>query len=177
MKLRDTLLGLLVLAAVLGGVLWARSRSGATPPPAGVPGSAPAAAPIDPAALPDATLADASVDLGDVRIVLSADRPVVAFAKSRFRVRAEKDGQAVPIGDGHLSFEMAMPMGDHRYALVGGEDGWQVAEVLLPMCKSGKRTWFATLEGNVAGQPRTARFRIDLTSAAEAAASPPAPAP
>ena len=65
----------------------------------------------------------------------------------------------------------------NRYALVGGEDGWQVAEVLLPMCKSGKRTWFATLEGNVAGQPRTARFRIDLTPAAEAAASPPAPAP
>lgn len=177
MKLRDTLLGLLVLAAVLGGFLWARSRSGAATPPAGVPGNAPAAAPVDPANLPDATLADASLDLGDVRVVLSADRPVVAFAKSRFRVRAEKDGQAVPIGDGHLSFEMAMPMGDHRYALVGGEDGWQVAEVVLPMCKSGKRTWFATLEGNVAGQPRTAGFRIDLTPAAEAAASPPAPAP
>lgn len=177
MKLRDTLLGLLVLGAVLGGVLWARSRSGAGNAPADVPGSAPAAAPVDPATLPDATLADASVDLGDVRVVLSADRPVVAFAKSRFRVRAEKDGAAVPIGDGHLSFEMAMPMGDHRYALVGGEDGWHVAEVLLPMCKSGKRTWFATLEGNVAGQARTARFRIDLTPAAEAAAPPPTPAP
>ncbi len=177
MKLRDTLLGLLVLGAVLGGVLWARSRSGAANTPADGSPAALVAPRIDPATLPDATLADASVDLGDVRVVLSADRPVVAFAKSRFRVRAEKDGAAVPIGDGHLSFEMAMPMGDHRYALVGGEDGWHVAEVLLPMCKSGKRTWFATLEGNVAGQPRTARFRIDLTPAAEAAAPPPAPAP
>ena len=177
MKLRDTLLGLLVLAALAGGIWWARSRSRAERTPAAGSTDAPAAARIDPATLPDATLADASVDLGDVRLVLSADRPVVAFAKSRFRVRAEKDGAAVPIGDGHLSFEMAMPMGDHRYSLVGGEDGWHVAEVVLPMCKSGRRTWFATLEGNVAGQPRTARWRIDLTPAAEAPAPPPAPAP
>ena len=177
MKLRDTLLGLLVLGAVLGGVFWARSRSGARNAPAPARADAPAAALDDTAALPDATLADASVDLGDVRLVLSADRPVVAFAESRFRVRAEKDGSAVPIGDGHLSFEMAMPMGDHRYALVGDEDGWHVAEVVLPMCKSGNRTWFATLEGTVAGTPRTARWRVDLTPAAEAPPPPPAPAP
>lgn len=177
MKLRETLLGLLVLAALAGGVWWARTRSGATNTPAAGSPAAPAAAPDDPATLPDATLADASVDLGDVRLVLSADRPVVAFAESRFRVRAEKDGSAVPIGDGHLSFEMAMPMGDHRYALVGDEDGWHVAEVVLPMCKSGNRTWFATLEGTVAGTPRTARWRVDLTPAAEAPPPPPAPAP
>ena len=177
MKLRDTLLGLVVLAALAGGVWWARSRGGAERAPAAGSPAAPAAAPVDPATLPDATLADASVDLGDVRLVLSADRPVVAFAKSRFRVRAEKDGAAVPIGDGRLSFEMAMPMGDHHYSLVGGEDGWHVVEAVLPMCKSGKRTWFATLDGNVAGQPRTARWRIDLTPAAEAPAPPPAPAP
>ncbi len=177
MKLRETLLGLLVLAALAGGIWWARARSGATNAPAAESSTAPSAAPVDPATLPDATLADASVDLGDVRLVLSADRPVVAFAKARFRVRAEKDGSAVPIGDGRLSFEMAMPMGDHRYSLVGGEDGWHVVEAVLPMCKSGKRTWFATLEGNVAGQPRTARWRIDLTPAAEAPAPPPASAP
>lgn len=177
MKLRDTLLGVLVLAALAGGVWWARSRSGATNTPAAGSPAAPAAAPVDPATLPDVTLADASVDLGDVRLVLSADRPVVAFAKSRFRVRAEKDGSAMPIGDGRLSFEMAMPMGDHRYSLVGGEDGWHIVEAVLPMCKSGKRTWFATLEGSVAGQPRTARWRVDLTPAAEAAPPPPAPAP
>lgn len=176
MKLRETLLGLLVLAAVLGGVWWARSRSDAKNAPAAGSPAAPEAAPVDPATLPDATLADASVDLGDVRLVLSADRPVVAFAKARFRVRAEKDGSAVPIGDGRLSFEMAMPMGDHRYSLVGGEDGWHVAEVVLPMCKSGKRTWFATLEGNVGGTPVTARWRVDLTPPAEAP-PPPAPAP
>lgn len=177
MKLRETLLGLVVLAALAGGVWWARSRSVAANAPAAAQADGPPAAPVDPATLPDATLADASVDLGDVRLVLSADRPVVAFAKSRFRVRAEKDGSAVPIGDGRLSFEMAMPMGDHRYSLVGGEDGWHVVEAVLPMCKSGKRTWFATLEGNVAGQPRTARWRIDLTPAAEAPAPPPASAP
>lgn len=178
MKLRDTLLGLLVLGLVAAGVLWARGRN--RPRETGPVDAAPDRQAVDPAAeaaLPDVTLADASVDLGDAKVVLSADRPVVAFAKSRFRVRAEKGGRAVPIGDGSLSFEMAMPMGDHRYALVGGEDGWHVAEVVLPMCGSGKRTWFATVEGNVGGGPRTARFRIDLTPPADAAAPPPAPAP
>lgn len=177
MKLRETLLGLLVLAVLAGGVWWARSRGDAKRAPAAAAPDAPAVAPVDPASLPDVTLADASVDLGDVRLVLSPDRPVVAFSKVRFRVRAEKDGAAVPIGDGRLSFEMSMPMGDHRYTLLGGEDGWHVAEVVLPLCKSGKRTWFATLEGSVAGRPRTARWRIDLAPAAEAPAPPPASAP
>lgn len=181
MKLRETLLGLLVLAALAAGVWWARGRSAPGRAPAAAPANAPAAgaanapASADSASLPDVTLADASVDLGDVRLVLSASRPVVAFQKARFRARAEKDGAALSIGDGVLSFEMAMPMGDHRYTLLGGEDGWQEAEVVLPMCRSGKRTWYATLEGNVAGRPRTARFRLDLTPPAEApAASPPA---
>ena len=178
MKLRETLLGLVVLAALGGGVWWARGRSAAERAPAAAPDAPAAGAATGPAApdlasLPDVTLADASVDLGDVRLVLSAGRPIVAFSKVRFRARAEKDGLAVPIGDGVLSFEMTMPMGDHRYTLLGGEDGWQDAEVVLPMCRSGKRTWYATLEGNVAGKPRTARFRLDLTPPAEA----PAPAP
>ena len=173
MKLRETLLGLLVLAAVLGGVCWARGRSRAGAPPRSTRSRVRRGGrPAPPRRrLPDVTLADASVDLGDVRIVLSAGRPIVAFAKSRFRVRAEKDGRAVPIGDGHVSFQMTMPMGDHRYSLLGGEDGWHEAEAVLPLCKSGKRTWFATVEGSVAGEPRTARFRLDLTPPSEAPAA------
>jgi hypothetical protein len=31
-----------------------------------------------------------------------------------------------------VSFEMTMPMGDHRYALVPGEEGWLEAAVVLP---------------------------------------------
>ena len=164
MKLRETLLGLVVLGLVVAGVLWARGRSHPVESGQGEP--APARRTVAPAteeALPDVTLADGSVDLGDVRLVLSAGRPIVAFAKSRFRIRAEKDGLAVPIGDGHISFQMTMPMGDHRYSLVGGEDGWHEAEVVLPLCKSGKRRWFATVEGTVDGKPRTALFRLDLT--------------
>lgn len=164
MKLRETLLGLVVLGLVVAGVLWARGRS--HPVESGPGGAPPARRAFDPATepdMPDVTLADGSVDLGDVRIVLSPGRPIVAFAKSRFRVRAEKDGLAVPIGDGHISFQMTMPMGDHRYSLVGGEDGWHEAEVVLPLCKSGNRRWFATVEGTVSGKPRTALFRLDLT--------------
>ena len=173
MKLRETLLGLLVLAALAGGVWWARSRSGAGHAPAADPTNTPAAAPVDPSALPDVTLADASVDAGGVRLVLSPDRPIVAFSKIRFRVRAEANGAAVPIEEGRLSFEMTMPMGDHRYTLLPAADGWQEAEVVLPLCKSGKRTWFATLAGKVGGAPVSARYRLDLTPPAEA----PAPAP
>jgi hypothetical protein len=164
MKLRETLLGLVILGLVVAGVLWARGRSHSIGRSEGEP--APARQAVDPATeadMPDVTLADGSVDQGDVRLVLSAGRPIVAFAKARFRVRAEKDGLAVPIGDGHISFRMTMPMGDHRYSLVGGEDGWHEAEVVLPLCKSGKRRWIATVEGTVDGKPRTALFRLDLT--------------
>jgi len=65
---------------------------------------------------------------------------------------------------GRISFEMTMPMGDHRYSLVPGDDGWQEAEVTLPRCMSGKRRWYATVEGTVAGRPRSARFRLDLSA-------------
>ncbi|KAA0253245.1 hypothetical protein FBQ97_14185 [Acidobacteria bacterium ACD] len=170
MRLRETLLGLLVLAALGLGVWWARGPSGASPVPASGASSAPAAA--DEASLPDVTLADASVDAGDVRLVLSADRPVVALTRVRFRARAESKGTAVPLEEGRLSFEMRMPMGDHRYRLLPGDGGWQEAEVVLPACGSGERTWFATLEGKAAGKHVSARYRLDLTPAAEA----PAPA-
>ena len=163
MKLRETLLGLVVLAAVLGGVFWARGRSQAGD---ATGGTAPARRVIDPAteaALPDVTLADASVDLGDVRIVLSvAPRPTFGFAKNRFRVRAESDAGPVALDEGRISFEMSMPMGDHRYTLVPGAEGWQEAEAVLPLCGSGKRRWYATVVGTVSGKARTALFRLDL---------------
>ncbi|HYN41051.1 MAG TPA: hypothetical protein VE129_04675, partial [Thermoanaerobaculia bacterium] len=98
-------------------------------------------------------------------------RPIPAFEKIRFRLRAESGGAPVAFGSGRVSFEMTMPMGDHRYTLVPGAEGWHEAEVVLPLCKSGKRTWFATIEGTVAGKPRTARFQLDLTPPS----SPPAP--
>jgi len=173
-KLRETLVGLLVLAALGAGVWWARGRSEAERAPAAAPTNTPAAAPVDPSTLPDVTLADASVDAGGVRLALSPDRPILAFTKVRFRARAESNGAVVPLEDGRLSFEMTMPMGDHRYRLVPGADGWQEAEVTLPMCMSGKRTWFATLEGKAAGAPVSARYRLDVTPPAEAPAPSPA---
>lgn len=172
MRARETLLGLVVLAALGGGVWWARVRSGAGSAPATGAASAPAG--TDPASPPDVTHADASVEAGDVRLVLSAERPVVAFARVRFRARAESKGAAVPLEEGLLSFEMTMPMGDHRYRLLPGAGGWQEAEVVLPMCGSGERTWFATLRGKAAGKDVSARYRLDVTPPAEA--PPPAPA-
>lgn len=167
MKLRETLLGLLVLAALAGGAWWARGRGRAKPAPSAASPPASAAGAATEASLPDVTLADASVDLGDVRLVLSTSRPVVAFSRALFRARAESNGVPVALEGGRLSFEMTMPMGDHRHALVPGADGWQEAEVFLPLCRSGGKTWLATLEGTVAGRPRSARFRVDVTPSAD----------
>jgi hypothetical protein len=55
-------------------------------------------------------------------------------------------------------------MGEHRYALVGAAGGWQEANVVLPMCPSGKRRWYVTVEGTVAGRRVKAAARFDLAS-------------
>ncbi len=166
---RSTLLGLVMLALVAAGVWWARPPSPAVGhlPPASARQAASASATAGQAerddALPDVTLAAGSVDLEGVRITLAlSPQPPVAFAKTRVRVRAEAGGSVVPLEGGRVWFEMTMPMGDHRYSLVPGRDGWQEAEVILPRCMSGKLRWYATVEGSAAGKPRTARFRLDL---------------
>ena len=158
MNVKTALLGIAVLAVLAAGAWWARS-------PSSPAGTAPAA--VKPASgdddVPDVTLAAATVDAGGVGITLSlSPNPPVAFAKTRVRVRAQAGGSVVPLEGGKVSFEMTMPMGDHRYSLVRGGDGWQKAEVVLPRCMSGNRRWYAIVEGTVAGQPRTARFRLDL---------------
>jgi len=158
---RYTLLGLVVLGLVAAGVYLVTSRSAPADAPA-AGGGAPMSTSGD-EALPDVTLADGSVDAGDVRVTLSlTPQPPVAFAKMRVRVRAESGGDPVAIEGGRVSFEMTMPMGDHRYSLIPADQGWQTAEVVLPLCPSGKRRWYATVEGTVAGRPRTSRFRLDL---------------
>ena len=165
MRIRETLLGLVVLGLVFAGVFWARGRPPS--PWAGddvrSPGPSGPTSPAE-AAMPDVTLADGVVDLGDVLVILSVTpRPPVAFARTRFRVRVESGGAPLALEGGRISFEMVMPMGDHRYTLVPGEDGWQEAEVVLPFCKSGNARWHAIVEGTVAGRPSVARFRLDLT--------------
>jgi hypothetical protein len=175
---RSTLLGLVVLALVGAGMWWVRPPS---PPvehlPAASAGQAPSASsPTGQSssddALPDVTLADGSADAGaGVRITLSlSPQPPVAFAKTKVRVRVEAGGSPVRLEAGRISFEMTMPMGDHRYTLVPGADGWQEAEVILPRCMSGKLRWYATVEGTVGGEPRTARFRLDLAPPGQAPA-------
>lgn len=184
MKTRDTLLGLLVLGLVLGGVFWARGRghwpiqsaSGMSdetvPAGAGSAQRVPDAAAE--AAWPDVTLADAAVELGEARVILSViPRPPVAFEKNQFRVRVESRGAPAVLENGHISFEMKMPMGDHRYTLVPGQGGWLEAEVVLPFCRSGNPRWYATVQGSVAGRPVTARFRLDLTKPGSAPTPPP----
>ena len=139
MKFNSTLIGVVVLALVATGVFWVRSRTAgsatvpagqASPSSAGQRASAPDAGDD---ALPDLTLADGTADVGEVRITLSVTpNPPVALARFRVRVRAEANGSPAAIEAGRVSFEMAMPMGDHHYTLVPGEEGWQEAAVVLP---------------------------------------------
>ena len=157
MNIKSTLLGIAVLAVLAAGAWWARA-----PSPTAPAALAQASGSDD---LPDVTLAAATADTGGVRITLSlTPNPPVAFATFRTRVRAESAGSVVSLEGARVSFEMTMPMGDHRYSLVPGDDGWQEAEAILPRCMSGNRRWYTTVEGIVAGRPRTARFRLDLAS-------------
>ena len=128
MNIKTTLVGMALLAVLAAGAWWARSPS---PTAAPAPNAAAPAAGDD--ALPDVTLSEGTADVGGVRIALSVTpNPPVALATFRVRVRAEAYGSPAPIEAGRVSFEMAMPMGDHRYALVPGEAGWQEAAVVLP---------------------------------------------
>ena len=152
LRVAETVVGLAVVVAIAAASLAVRQRQAARD---GSPS----------ADLPDVSRADATLDLGDVRIVLSAGpRPLLAFARNRFRFRAEKDGGPVPLADGVVSFTMTMPMGDHRHALVPASDGWQEAEAVLPLCPSGRRRWFGRLDFTLAGRARSARFAFDLAT-------------
>ncbi len=117
------------------------------------------------AALPDVTRSDATVDLGDVRVGVSAGpRPLLALAPNRFRFRAAAPGGGpVDLAGAVVSFTMEMPMGDHRHPLVAADDGWQVAEAALPVCISGRHRWLGTLDFTLDGRSRSARFAFDLT--------------
>ena len=182
----NTLAGLVVLAFVVAGVLWARGyrlvgpdlaspegpalQQRQSPEPRGSEGSLeprvfrPGNTAGTDATLPDITLRDATVDLGDVRVTLSvAPRPPVAFAQRFYRVQVQANGAVAQLAGGRISFEMKMPMGDHRYSLVPGADGWQEAVVVLPFCASGNPRWHAIVEGTVDGRPVVARFRVELT--------------
>jgi hypothetical protein len=122
-KVNSTVVGLVVLGLVAAGGLWVRLPS---PPAAAQQGEGDDA-------LPDVTLAAGTADAGGVQITLSlSPNPPVAFATMRVRVRAESAGSVVALERPRVSFEMAMPMGDHRYSLVAGEEGWLEAAVVLP---------------------------------------------
>ena len=128
MRRRELIVGLALLAVLAAGAWWARSPS---PTASTAPAASAPAAGDD--AMPDVTLADGTADVGGVRITLSVTpSPPVALATFRVRVRAEANGSSAPIEAGRVSFEMAMPMGDHRYSLVAVQDGWQEAAVVLP---------------------------------------------
>ena len=146
-RVAEVVLGLVLVAAIAAAFLAVRQRQ--------VPGGA--------ADAPDVSRADATLDLGDVRISVSAGpRPLLAFSRNRFRFRAEKGGAAVALDEGVVSFTMSMPMGDHRHALVPAADGWQEAEAVLPLCPSGNRRWFGQLDFTLDGRARSAHFAFDL---------------
>jgi hypothetical protein len=152
LRAAETVVGLAVVAAIATASVAVRQRQASRD-------GAPAAD------VPDVSQADATLDRGDVRILVSAGpRPLLAFARNRFRFRAEARGAPVALAGAVVSFTMAMPMGDHRHALVPARDGWQEAEAVLPLCPSGKRRWFGRLDFTVGGRARSARFALDLAA-------------
>jgi hypothetical protein len=144
--------GALVLAAILAGGAWVRTRGSA--PESGLE--------------PDITRVDQAVEVNGLRVSVSlSPRPPVALSRVRTRVRIEANGGTRPIQNGRVSYAMSMPMGDHAAPLVADGDGWSQAEIVLPACLEGGR-WLATVTGTVDGQPVTAAFHFELAQVAAA---------
>ena len=155
----ETVLGLAVAAALAVAFFAVRERR--SEPARSAPPNAPATAVAD---VPDVSGADATLDLGDVRVRVEAGpRPLQAFARNRYRFRAEASGAPVALAGAVVSFTMTMPMGDHRHALVPAKGGWLETEAVLPLCPSGRRRWFGTLDFTFAGTARSVRFAFDLS--------------
>lgn len=150
MKIRETLIGLAVLGSVLVGFLWSR-------------GGDEAAVDASVSSFPDLSESDRTVVADGIPLDISVTRPVTAFVPFRVSVRTNAASDRRLTG-GRLSFAMSMPMGDHRYDLVAGPDGWQQADVTLPACLSGERRWYGTVDGRVDGRAVTVHFVLDLSS-------------
>ena len=158
--MRSTILGLAIVAAIVGGTFWARHR---TLPIQGATAGSSAYS----ESVPDVSRTAATVDDGGVRVTASlAPAPPAAFSMFRIRVQTRTAGGLTVLQGGRVSFEMRMPMGEHRYGLKPTSDGWQEADVMLPSCPSGQFRWYATIEGDVAGRPRKVRVRFDLAPSA-----------
>lgn len=148
MKPRDALVGGIVLAVLAIGAWVANHPAGGT---------------ASDAEVPDISVADGAVASSDLLLRFSVTpRPITAFAPTRFRVRAERGGKPVAIDNGEVSFTMSMTMGDHRYRLQPGADGWWEAEAVLPACASGHKRWYGDVTLAADGQPHAARFQFDL---------------
>jgi hypothetical protein len=114
----------------------------------------------------DVTASDMSVDVGQVRIMLSiAQRPIVAGETERFCVRAEIDGIPFDLADGSLSLAPAGSTREERHALVESE-GCYAADVVLPPAEGAATRYYATVQGVVEEQPVTARFQFDVSNTA-----------
>jgi len=141
--------GLVVALGLALAFWWANAPRGANPPLQ--------------AEIPDVTVADGAVALGDVQLRVGvATRPIVAFQPVRWRVRAEVGGKPVGLEGARVDFSMSMPMGEHRHALTLATDGWHQADAVLPACASGHRRWFADVTATAQGRPLAARFQFDL---------------
>ena len=155
---RDLLLGLVVLAAIATGVYLTRG-----PGPQAPSGSA-----ADHADLPDLSLADARLEVGDVAVQVEVPaRPIVAFEPNlllfHFVEAGAPDGDVVAVEEPAVSFTMKMDMGKNRYALVpAARPGWLQAEFVLPACPSGGRRWYGILTFRAGGREREARFQFGL---------------
>jgi hypothetical protein len=165
MPRRDTILGALALALLLGGVMLSLRH---TAPPRAQGGSDEL----------DLSQHDGELVVDDIRVAIAASpRPVQPLRPVQL-VFAFRRGQApVAVEAPRLSFNMVMDMGPHDYALTRGSSAsWVATDVVLPACASGSRLWFGTLRFDVDGKPRQARFRLELQRGAEAGGAPAATA-
>jgi hypothetical protein len=150
MNRRDVIVGVVVAAALVAGVLLTRLRH------------QPAIAGNGPDVNLDMSASDGHMVIDGIAVNVAVEpRPARPFEQLRFRFAFSRDGTPVEIEEARVSFSMTMDMGPHDYRLVREADQWVANDVILPTCGSGSRLWFGALEFHDAATHH-GRFRIDL---------------
>lgn len=96
--------------------------------------------------------------IGDTRLKVSVEGEVKALQSFFIRIVDKNNtlDQAV------VSFKMkAMDMGINQYRLVRVENGW-VADIIIPVCTTGRRDWLVEFEFVVNETRRKVAFDIEI---------------
>lgn len=114
----------------------------------------------DPACEPEGQICYAMA--GAVRVALRFDTGARALQPFPVAVRIDGGDDLQPAGVQVDFIMVGMDMGQNRYALARGADGWWRGKVTLPVCSSGRTDWQAIVRVSAGSTQYVARFPFKL---------------